>query len=161
MSSKWLIGGLIASVILNLMLIGFVIGRMTGPEPSGFGPDPTMGYMRVLRELPEARREELMPVLRQHMREMRREVRGTRADRGALFEAMTAEPFDAAALAQALDSLQTRLSTVQSRSHAGFVDLWSRLDASERRALAVAMQRRPPHRHERGGPRAHPDQLPP
>lgn len=157
MRNRWLIGGLIVSIIGNLLLIGFVVGRIAGDAPPPFGPvaDPTAGYMRYLRTLPEDRRQEIAPTVREHMRGLRGEIRGTRGDQRALYAAIVADPFDSAALTAALERLQGRLTAVQSRSHESFVDVVGRLNLAEREALARSMQR--PHR-ERGprGPR-HPD----
>lgn len=157
MRNKWLIGGLIVSAIVNLLLIGFVVGRIASDSPPPFGPvaDPTAGYMRYLRTLPEDRRKEIAPTVREHMRGLRDDIRGTRGDQRALHAAIVAEPFDAAELTAALERLQRRLTSVQSQSHASFVAVVARLNLAEREALARSMQR--PHRgHGPHDPR-HPD----
>ncbi len=148
MRNKWLIGGLIVSVIANLLLIGFVVGRLAGHPPMVPGGDPTMGYMRHLRALPEARREEVMPIVRGHMHGVWGDVRGIRRDQRALLDAIVAEPFDADALSAALERLQGRLTEAQSKSHAAFVAVVTKLTPEEREALADAM-RRPPRKPPR------------
>jgi hypothetical protein len=152
MRSKWLIAALILSLIVNLLLIGFVVGRIASPPPFGPGADPTIGYLRLLRFLPEPRRDELAADVRGHMRSIIGDVRGIRRDQRAVFEAIRAEPFDPTALEAALRGLQQRLTAAQQASHASFVAVVGKLDRAEREKLADAM-RRPPSR-ERG--RGHP-----
>jgi uncharacterized membrane protein len=151
MRNKWLVGGLALSLVLNLLLTGFVIGRLTWGAPGG-PPDPTAGFGRLLRFLPEERRDALRPLVREEMRAVAREARGLRGEHAAMYAALTAEPFDAAALASALASLRLRLDATQEAAHRSFVALATRLTPEERRELAAAMRKPLWQRRERGGP---------
>jgi uncharacterized membrane protein len=150
-NNKWLIGALVASVVLNLLLAGFVIGRLSGfGPPPAFGPDPTAGFVRLLGFLPEDRRSGITPTLRSHLGEMMPMLRSVRGDQHAVIAALTAEPFAPEALARALAELRTHLTAVQVASHESFVAMAGQLTAEERGALADAM-RRPPHNRHRPG----------
>ncbi|HTK97262.1 MAG TPA: periplasmic heavy metal sensor, partial [Pseudomonadales bacterium] len=94
-TNRWLIGGLVLSVILNLLLVGFMIGRMSGfGPPPGFGPDPTAGFFRLLGFLPDDRRAAIAPDLRKQMGDLLPVLRKMRGDQHRVFETLTAEPFD-------------------------------------------------------------------
>jgi uncharacterized membrane protein len=144
MRNSWLIGGLAVSLIVNLLLVGFVVGRMT----SGFSmppmrPDPTMGIYRMIDFLPDARRDEIKGMLRADMRNIRPELRELRQVHRRIREAVTADPFVRADLETALADLRTRLGSTQVAAHESFVDVASKLTPEERDQLADAM-RRPP-----------------
>jgi uncharacterized membrane protein len=150
-SSKWLIGGLSISLVLNLLLVGVVIGRLWafGPPP-GIGPDPTAGFFRVLGFLSDERRAEIRPQLRKEMGELIPVLRDMRRDQHRVFETLTADPFDANQLEQALADLRAKLADAQVASHRSFVEMAKALTSDERKALASAM-RRGPHGPHMGG----------
>ena len=146
MNNKWLIGGLTVSVILNLLLIGFVAGRVSGAPPLlGGRMDPTTGYVRLLHFLPEQRREAIAPIVEPMMRELMPALRSMRSDHRAVHEALAGEPFDPNALAATLETLRHHLGSTQATAHATLVELATALSAEERAQLADAM-RRPAHK---------------
>jgi uncharacterized membrane protein len=145
-SNKWLIGALATSLIVNLLLVGFVAGRLSGFGPPPSGPDPTVGFVRLLGFLDADRRAVIKPTLRAHLEGIVPMLKNMRSNHHAVLEALTAEPFDPARLSQALDQLQANLDAAQSASHAAFVALASELTPAERRKLADAM-RHPYHHH--------------
>ena len=141
MRNRWLIGALAVSIVVNLLLAGFVVGRMTGDFgfKGGFGAAPKMppiGFLEgerrreVIRGL-DARRE-IRPILRE-LRRSQRDIRAT----------LVAEPFDQEALSQALAEFRGRLEESQALSHQKLVAVAARLTPDERRRLARAMDRRP------------------
>jgi uncharacterized membrane protein len=149
-NNKWLIGFLLVSLTLNLLLIGFLAGRLSGlGAPPPFGPDPTSGFVRLLGFLDTDRRASIKPVLRSHMNEIMPTLRNVRRNQRAVFDALTAEPFDPDKLTRALDALQSNLSAAQLASHESFVAMAAELTPAERRQLAAAM-RHPPPRHRPG-----------
>jgi len=159
-TNRWLIGGLIASLALNLLLVGMVIGRLSGfGPPPGMGPDPTAGFFRVLGFLSDERRAAITPELREKMGKVMPMLRKLRHDQHDVFAALTAEPFDASALAQTLADLRTNLTMAQVASHQSFVEMAKSLTPDERRALANAL-RRPPHRLRPPGSSPHREQPP-
>jgi uncharacterized membrane protein len=150
-NNKWLIGALVVSVIVNLLLAGFVIGRLSGiGPPPPFGPDPAAGFVRLLGFLDDDCRAGITPVLRPHLGAMLPMLRTVRRDQHAVIEALTAEPFVPEALERSLGGLRAHLTAVQVASHESFVAMASLLTVAERKALAEAM-RHPPHKHRRQG----------
>ena len=158
MKRKWLIGGLVASLLVNIGLVGFLAGAASRPALLPRGQvDPAVGLPQLLRFLPAERREAVLEGA--GGRELRRGVRGSvrqmrRAQR-ALHEALVAEPFDAEALARALADFHEHFAASQDRSHRAFVAVAERLTAEERRRFVASMKakrrgkNRPP-RHRAG-----------
>jgi uncharacterized membrane protein len=138
--NRWLIGGLILSLVVNLLLVGVVIGRMSGGHGHGMGPDPTTGFFRVLGFLSDERRAEIAADLRDQMRDLIPVLRRMRGNQRHVFETLTAEPFDPARLEQALADLRTDLTTAQVSSHRSFVEVAKSMTLDERKALADAMR---------------------
>jgi uncharacterized membrane protein len=150
-NNRWLIGGLVLSVVFNLLFAGFVIGRLSGfGPPPPFGPDPTAGFVRLLGFLQDDRRAAIAPTLHAHMAEVMPMLRKMRGDQRAVMDALTAEPFVPDALTNALAALRTNLTAVQVESHRSFVAMATSLTPQERAELAAAM-RRAPHMHGRPG----------
>jgi len=146
-TNKWLIGGLVLSLVVNLLLVGFVAGRMSGfGPPPGFGPDPTAGFFRLLGFLSDERRATITPELRKEMGQLMPMLRKIHGDQKNVFETLTADPFDPAALEAALTDLRTNLTAAQVASHHSFVEMAKSLTPDERKSLAHAM-RRPPRMH--------------
>ena len=141
MKHKWLIGGLVASVVLNLALIGFLVGMASGPSVwRARGFDPSVGMARLVRFLPPERRDELLD--RATHRQIRASLREMRRAQRAMHEALAAEPFDSAALAASLGQFRDHFATSQARSHAAFVEIAARLTPEERRGFVHTQQRR-------------------
>lgn len=157
MRSKWLIVALIASLAGNLALGGFVFGRLGTPAPVPAALDPSLGMFRVLRELPEARREALRPPLREHFRSLRGDLQGMREAQRRINRALAGEPFDATALETALQGFRTALLDSQEHNHAMLVRLAGAMTAEERQLLRDAMTRSRRHR----GPERGEGQRPP
>jgi len=149
-TNRWLIGGLVLSIVVNLLLVGFVVGRLSGfGPPPAFGPDPTVGFFRMLGFLNDDRRAAIVPALRKEMGELMPTLRKVRGDQRAVFEALTADPFDPAALDAALAGLRANLTAAEVASHRSFVELAKQLSPTERKELARAMHR--PHMRGMGG----------
>ncbi len=148
----WILLGI--SLALNLAVVAAVISyqffgqhrpghRITGP-----------GYTQVLpraffRQLDQTRREELVSGLRVH----RREFRGLRADlrekaRG-IAVALRAEPFDQAALEQAMSSYEQASGTMVARGGELARELFAKLTPAERRLMADEIERKSTSRRKR------------
>ncbi len=146
MKSKWVAAVLITSLVLNLLLIGFLIGKRGGAEMAG---DPTRYFPRWVRTLPEPRREVLSPLIRNHMRSMRPSLRSLREEHRNLRAAIKSEPFDPELLRAALAAMRAQNEQVQTISHNSFIDFVAKLDANERRQLAEDVG----HQKPQHGPR--------
>jgi uncharacterized membrane protein len=158
-SGNVLILALLLSLAANLALGGFIAGRMSAPAspPAPVAMDPYVGSLRALRDLPEHRQAAMRPLLREHLRDLRPSVRDVRRAQRRVDEALTAEPFDPAALATALERFRTALLESQERSHGALVQLTGSLNPEERLALREAMASGPRARaFYRGGEAARP-----
>lgn len=158
MKRKWLVGGLVASLVVNIGLVGFLLGAASRPAlfPRNH-VDPAVGLPQLLRFLPAERREAVLAEA--NGRALRRGVRGSvrqmRRAQAALHEALVADPFDAEALARALADFHDHFAASQNRSHRAFVAVASRLSAEERRRFVHSLKakrrgkgRVPPQRPE-------------
>jgi len=149
-SNNVLVIALIVSVAVNLALVGFVIGRISAAGPAPASMDPFLGSMRVMHALPQQRQEDLRPLLRQHYRGLRPNVREMRRAQRQVNAALAAEPFDPAALESALARFRSVLLRSQEGSHQVLVELAGELTQEERVMLREAMTRSP-----RGGGERH------
>mgnify|MGYP001816582271 CR=1 FL=1 len=150
MKSKWIAILLITSVILNLLLVGFIVGKRAMPDA---GADPTRHYPRWARTLPEPRRDALRPMIRTHMQAIRPSLRELRALHRNLRAAIVADPYDAAALDEALQALRGQNDKVQVVSHNSFIDFVAKLTPAEREQLARDVGRGRPHNSSGHKPR--------
>lgn len=150
-SKRGLIVALIASLCINLALVGFLLGRASSFEFRR-AINPMSGVARIFRELPEVRRDELRAHFRAHRQAMRPDLQGIRRAQTDLGEALLADPFDRAELESALDSFRDHLHASQISSNSAFVALVESLTSEERALLVRRMQDRGQQRgQERGG----------
>lgn len=144
---RWLAVLLALSVAVNLGLAGFAAGRMFSGAQGGPLHDPAWSLARALRVLPEERRDALRPMLRSQMRTLGPRFRHLRGAQRDLIESAAAEPFDRAALEDALARFRNELLASQERSHSAFVEVMASLNADERKRVLESMRRRGPPRH--------------
>lgn len=160
MRSKWLIAGIAVSLTANLVLVGFFFGRASDPPAwTQARMDPSFGLARALRFLPEERRDALFAdaEARDIRRSLGRSMRGMRQHQRTIQAALTAEPFDPAALATAFAAFRQGMDEAQARNHGLFVRIAASLTPEERdqlrRALARPMRSGPrPSRNGRDRP---------
>lgn len=157
MRNKWLIAALVVSMVVNLALAGFTVGRMTRDFAPLPGLDPMVGVVRLVRFLEEDRRREVVGDLWERRRELRPSLRAIRGAQRDVAAALTAEPFDEAALRGALEGFRERLERSQARSHEMLATVAARLTPEERAYLARALSRPGPRTGHRAGPRAGPN----
>lgn len=161
MNSKWLIGALVVSAALNVAAVGFLIGYSSSPKPGIRGIDPTAGLARLVRTIPETRREELArdgtTILSDG--ELRRRIRaslgGLRGSQRIIEGALAAEPFDPDELVKALARYREHFADNQASNHQAFVDILARLTPDERRRFLEEMRSKS-GRREHPGPRHRP-----
>ena len=125
MRNKWLIGALAVSLVVNLLLAGFLVGRMSGDFGfrGGFGAAPKMPQLRFLED--DRRREVTRDLdTRNALRPILRELRRSQGDIRA---ALVAEPFEQEALSAALTEFRRRLEESQALSHRKLVAVAARL----------------------------------
>ena len=146
---SWLAVGLVVSVAINLALAGFVAGQMSRPGPVPTALDPSLSLFRVLREMPEPRRAAFRPTVHEHFRTLRSDLRRMRAAQRGIDQALSREPFEAQALATALEDFRAALLDGQEDNHEVLVKVAGEMTPEERRMLLEAMKR-PRHEHRRG-----------
>ena len=138
----WTWGLLVASLVLNLFLVGLLAGGRLAQGPvGGFNPAAGPGFVPHLvrslppaaRELAEARFVDRRPAIRGQVVELRRRHR-------AIYQALTAERFDRAALEQALAALRGEVGDLQASIHQALVDVADQLDAEQRRQMAETLR---------------------
>ena len=158
MRSKWLVAALAVSLALNLVLVGLFVGRLSGPPPwAQARMDPSFGLARVLRFLPEERRDVLFADegSRDIRRSLGRFMRGMRQHQRDIHAALVAEPFDPDALDTAFASFRQNMDEAQARSHGLFVRIATDLTPEERDQLRRALTHPMRHRNGREHPEPH------
>ena len=140
MRPKILLIALVISLAINLAMLGFAVARMIF-EPTSFANaihiSPRWAY-----HLPDERRKELRPLLREQFKRARAQRLLLREKHKAVQRALAAEDFSEKSLNQALVELRRTLQTSQNQSHQDFSSFVTRLTASERKDLAKELLRR-------------------
>jgi uncharacterized membrane protein len=170
--SRWIWIALVASLAINLLVLGAVGGSMWVFRHGEHGHGgPAMGsnhIKRFIRSLPKARQADVRRVLGDARRGARPQWREVRQARRAALKELEREPFDRGAYASAL----TQVHVTERRARAGinkaFVDLAAALTPEERRAFVKWVRDRRGHRRywrrkfrERGRQRDHDGRPPP
>ncbi len=151
--TRWLAAGLTVSLIVNLLLVGFVAGRMSA---AAITPPPPATLMWMMRALPEQRREALQPALRPHLRAMAGQMRALRRARRDLIALLEDEPLDIEALRGQTEALRRHMDAAQGETLAALIDVAERLSAAERRQLARGLRELGQHRPHPAAPRGAP-----
>jgi uncharacterized membrane protein len=146
--SRWLKWALVASLGLNLAVLGVIGGAiLKGPPP---GPMPGIALWHYAHALPDPYRRDLGRALRESRRDWIGPREALRNQRPALAAALTAEPFDPAAV-EAVLAQETRLTDeLAARGTRLLLAQIQRMTPEERAAYAAALTER---RGWRGGRR--------
>lgn len=134
-SPLWMKIALSASVVINLGLVGLIVGMATGAMRYGSATSFAMSA------LPEEARRDIRRELRQDFRD-RRGGPDFVAMRMELVQSLMADPFDPAAFAAALDSAQMRMAEIGAKSRARLIDRVERMTPAERAAYAARLMER-------------------
>ena len=140
MRPKILLIALVISLAINLAMLGFAVARMIF-EPTSFANAIHISP-RWAHHLPDERRKELRPLLREQFKRARANRPLLREKHKAVQRALAAEDFSEKSLNQALVELRRTLQTSQNQSHQDFSSFVTRLTASERKDLAKELLRR-------------------
>jgi uncharacterized membrane protein len=140
MRPKILLIALVISLAINLAMLGFAVARMIF-EPTSFANAIHISP-RWAHHLPDERRKELRPLLREQFKRARANRPLLREKHKAVQRALAAEDFSEKSLNQALVELRRTLQTSQNQSHEDFSSFVTRLTASERKDLAKELLRR-------------------
>ena len=138
---RWLTWALVASLGLNLTFAGLVAGTLLkGPPP------PMLGVGQYARALPEPYRRDLGRALRDGRPDWPAVRDAWRGRRAALATALTAEPYDPAAVAGLLDQDRAIAGEIAARGAALLLDEIDRMSTAERTAYAARLAEDPPGR---------------
>ncbi len=137
----WLRWALLGSLMLNGLLGGYAIGRLSGPPHwPPFPRPPMMGEQAPppfsLSGVPAPLRDAMRDRLREGRPDMRARVDSLRAARAATRDAIAAEPFDPKRLEAAFAALRSVQGAVQEDLHGVAVEAVTRMSAEERKRIA-------------------------
>jgi uncharacterized membrane protein len=133
---KW---ALLASLGLNLVFVGLLAGAVFRGPP----PPPMPGLWHYARALPEPYRRDLGRALRESRPDWAGPREALRAQQEAMAAALTAEPFDPAAVGEILTQ-RTRVSDeLATRGAEMLVAQITRMSPAERTAYAEALRDAP------------------
>ncbi len=139
---KWI---LLASLVINAALIGFVIGNM---GRGGFRGGP--GMMSFNRQMPgpgrgndQAAREALREAFKAERPAMTKALRDLAQARGQSAAIIRAETLDAAALEKSMTEMRAHSSEAMASFHRSIAAAAARLDAPRRAGLARMLDREP------------------
>lgn len=154
---KLLILALLVSIAANLFLVGGITYRVLSfrDMPDARPLPPNVGWL--VRDLSDARRDELAPVLREtgeQISPLRREM--FRAMR-RVNQLMAANEYDSTALAEAFADLRSTSDRYQTLSHQQTVSILAQLTDEERMTAREFVQRRGPRDGRDREPRFRPD----
>ncbi|MEM6300985.1 MAG: periplasmic heavy metal sensor [Pseudomonadota bacterium] len=136
--STALVIALVASVAINLLILGVVIGRNTASNPKAERAPMEWATRKLNAQTQKVVREEL----RQRIPQIRPIRRDMAAATRAVRKAISAEDFDPDALDRALARLRDASARYQVLIHSSLVDLSADLTREERISLArEAIQR--------------------
>lgn len=142
--SRWVWIVLVVSLALNLVTIGAMGGALyTGRHGGFWGAHRHSSDGRAfMKSLPEARREELKTIFREHRKNLKpywRRVRGARRDAA---DVLREDPFDKVKFEAALEKLHQTHLQARAASRPMIVDLAGKLNADEREVFLKAMRHR-------------------
>jgi uncharacterized membrane protein len=162
-TKRYLILALVLSMMVNLVLVGVFIGRVTvvgsATEAGVKGFDPTHGLRYLVGDLEEERQKTLEPLLRSYFSTLRPRFRQIRGSQESLREAMLSEPLDRTALKSALAEFNSHLFQTQEQAQDALVELADAMTLEERGRLVTYLEH-PPRRERLRRPLPRRDHLP-
>jgi len=139
---RWLVPLLLVSLGINLAVLGLMAGLAFKGPPHG--PGGEAGLWRYGAALPEPFRRDLGHELRASRGDWSGPRDGLRAQRAAFAAALTAEPFDPAAVAAVLASERALLDALTRRGADLLMAQIARMSPEQRADYAEALTRRGP-----------------
>lgn len=138
---RWYIWALVASLGLNLAFAGLIAGVwFKGPPPL----PPMAGFWHYARALPEPYARALGRAFREDGGGPHGPREQAHADRDALAAALTAAPYDPAAVRALLLTQAARVNDVVTRGETLLLEQIDRMSAEDRAAYAKALRNPPP-----------------
>jgi uncharacterized membrane protein len=139
---RWLVGGLIASLLLNLFLVGFLAGRGSERLPRAEFNARGIPFVGRVRTLPVADRIRFGLAMRRHRDEIRTAVEATRETGKAALAAIASPNYDRARAARALAGLRAARDRQQAVLHGAVLDALDEISPSSRAQLGAPLSER-------------------
>ena len=143
--AKWLVGGAVLSLCINLFLVGLMAGNwIYGPRFGPGGPmgGPGHGMEAMINGLPD----DVRPIFKQEFGAAKPQFDAARdqmrAAREKVQKAAEADPFDPAAFDQAFDDLQTAMDGMQKIAHQTIGKILPQIPAKQRHELVEQWSKR-------------------
>ena len=141
MRPPWLIVGLVASLALNLFLIGAAAGVIALGVRMAAGQLPPGAFFRATRDLPQPERRRLRASMGATWRELRPELERSRALRVAAWSALGDPKADPAAVKAQLAQSRQIDQAVRAKVEERLVDQVRALSPTDRAVFAQGMHR--------------------
>ncbi|MGI9387518.1 MAG: periplasmic heavy metal sensor [Methyloligellaceae bacterium] len=141
---RWVWIALIASLALNLVMIGSIGGAVYAGRHGGFwgGHRHSADARTFMSSLPDERRKELKTLFREHRKSLRPYWRKVRRARRGAAEVLKEDPFDKVKFTAALEKLHQLHVAARAASRPMFVDLAGKLNPDERKVFMRSMRPR-------------------
>ncbi len=147
-SRRWLGPAFLASVALNLFLLGLLsVPFFMGPRHEfamrvpGPGGGPGM-FHSSFKDLPEEDRDAIRSTMLGHFSEIRPHLRAMQEARLGLADALEAEPYDESAVRAAFDAMDESMREVGAASRDAMMAGFAKLSPEQRHRVAEAMRER-------------------
>ena len=138
---RWLAAGLVVSVSLNLLIVGFAATRAYSHWGKRWSGQTSIGH--VMREgrhfvwsLPRERRRELMAIVKARRSEFRADKAQVREAVRTFATALKQEPYEVVQVEKALNTLQGEANTMFTKGRGVTLEVIAALSGEERRAFA-------------------------
>ena len=142
-STKWLKRGLLASWVINFLIIGLVAGAaLRGPFGKGDnGLRPPVAWMQgMIRQLPADAQAELRQSFADRGSDFRRTRRDLRQTRRQMMTILETEPYDADAMAALFERQTTTWRTMVGNGQDAFLETLANMSVEDRAAFASALR---------------------
>ncbi|MCB1522086.1 MAG: periplasmic heavy metal sensor [Hyphomicrobiaceae bacterium] len=146
-ASRWMKIGLLVSLMLNMLFVGAMAGRMWHGGYGKFGDRRGSGMVEFYSALAEPRRKQIQDMLDEDRRELRPLRDNVRALRREARDIVTREPFDPAALREAIARAGEASERLRAQRTNDFVEAMSKMTAEERRLFISARHSRRHGKH--------------
>lgn len=138
---RWLAAGLVLSVSLNLLIVGFAATRAYSHWGKRWGGQTSIGHVmregrRFVRGLPRERRRELIAIVKSRRGEFHADKAKVHEAVRMFATALKQEPYEVTQVEAALNLLQGEADTMFTKGRNVTLEVIAALSAEERRAFA-------------------------
>jgi uncharacterized membrane protein len=141
---RWLAFGFFASLVVNLFLVGLILGRILHPGflfgggayVQEFGPMAGRVIQHLVAHLADSDRQTVLDQLKSHADSIAALNQSLREQRQTLMRLLKADNFDRKAVDDALVELRRRNDALQEAMETAIADAVEKLPASARKQLA-------------------------